>query len=417
MMAGALLRMGQEEPAREFARWYASHQAADGNVPCCVDRSGPDWLAEHDSHGQLIYAVMEYYRFTRDRDFLVELWPAVRKAVGYLDQLRSTRLGPELDAPALRGRRGLLPESVSHEGYLSQPVHSYWDDFWALQGYADASAMAAVLGDDGEARRIAETRDALRTALRESIALTIAERGIPYVPGSVEWADFDPTATANAVALLDAVDDLPRDALERSFDIYMEGLRKRRSGETDWNNYSAYEIRIIGALVRLGRRDDANELLDFLMADRRPRTWNQWPEISWRNPRSPGHLGDVPHTWIGSEYVLAFRSMLVDERLASQSLVIAAGVPASWLEGGREVRATGVPTHYGTLDLHIARDGAGAIAMSIAGDLEVPPGGIVLRPPLARPIARVEVNGASVETFDEDSATIDVCPARVVIRS
>jgi hypothetical protein len=416
IMAAALLRMGETAAPREFTRWYAAQQAADGNVPCCVDRSGPDWLPEHDSHGQLIYAVMEYFRFTGDREFLAELWPAVAKAVGYLDQLRATRLGPEFDAPELRARRGLLPESVSHEGYLSQPVHSYWDDFWALKGYADASAMAAVLGKDEEARRIAATRDALRSALRESIALTIAERKIPYVPGSVEWADFDPTATSNAVALLDAVDDLPADALERSFDIYMEGVRKRRSGETDWNNYSAYEIRIIGALVRLGRRDDANELLEVMLGDRRPRAWNQWPEITWRNPRSPGHLGDVPHTWIGAEYLLAFRSMLVDERAATDSLVIAAGIPAAWLDGGREVRATGVPTHYGTLDLHLRREGAGAIAVSIAGDLEIPAGGIVLRPPLARPIASVEVNGAAIATFDAESATVDACPARVVLR-
>ena len=39
---------------------------------------------------------------------------------------------------------GLLPESVSHEGYLAQPVHSYWDDFWALRGFKDAAFMAAV---------------------------------------------------------------------------------------------------------------------------------------------------------------------------------------------------------------------------------------------------------------------------------
>ena len=35
-----------------------------------------------------------------------------------------------------------MPVSVSHEGYLAQPVHSYWDDFWALRGLRDAVDLA-----------------------------------------------------------------------------------------------------------------------------------------------------------------------------------------------------------------------------------------------------------------------------------
>jgi hypothetical protein len=276
--------------------------------------------------------------------------------------------------------------------------------------------MAAILDRDADAERIASAGEELHVALRESIRRTIADRNIEYLPGSVEWADFDPTATANSVALLDAVDDLPSGPLQRSFDQYMEGLRRRRSGEMDWNNYSAYEIRIVGALVHLGRRDDANELMEFLMSDRRPRPWNQWPEITWRNPRSPGHLGDVPHTWIGAEYVLSFRSMLVYERPSTESLVLFAGVPASWLDEG-EVGAAGLPTHYGALDLNLRRDGESTLVVSVSGDLEMPPGGIVLRPPLAGPLAGVEVNGRPITTFDEESATIDACPAHVVLRA
>jgi hypothetical protein len=396
-------------------RWYAIHQRADGNVPCAVDRSGPDWLAEHDSHGQLVFATMECFRFTRDRAFLAEMWPAVQRAIGYLETLRATRLGPEFDAPALRARRGLLPESVSHEGYLAHPVHSYWDDFWALRGYGDAAEIAAILGDEREAQRIGAIRDEFRTALRESIARTIAERKIDFVPGSVEWADFDPTATANAVALLGFLDDVPRDALERTFDEYLAGFRRRRTGEIDWNNYSPYEVRILGALVRLGRRADAAELAAFFLDDRRPRAWHQWPEIAWRDPRSPGHLGDVPHTWIGAEYVLAVLSMLAFERDADGTLVLAAGVPSSWLADG-EVAVTGLPTRYGPLDFRLARDGARTLVASIGGAIRLPPGGIEIRPPIEDPLVSVEVGGRALGAFDALSATIRECPARVVLR-
>ena len=144
--------------------------------------------------------------------------------------------------------------------------------------------------------------------------------------------------------------------------------------------------------------------------------WVRTSANTWRNPRSPGHLGDVPHTWIGAEYVLSFRSMLVYERPSTESLVLFAGVPASWLDEG-EVGATGLPTHYGALDLNLRRDGESTLVVSVSGDLEMPPGGIVLRPPLAGPLVGVEVNGRPITTFDAESATIDASPAHVVLRT
>ena len=415
IMAAALLRVGCAEEAQEFVRWYAPYQAADGNVPCVVDANGPDWLVEHDSHGELVFAVAECFRFTGDRRFVEELWPAVAKAVRYLEELRATRLGPEYEAPETRARRGLLPESASHEGYLAHPVHAYWDDFWAVRALGDAAILAGVLGDAAEARRLAVLRDAFRESLRTSLELTIAERKIDYVPGSVEWADFDPTATSNAISLLGEVTTMPRAALQKTFAEYLAGFRRRRRNEIDWNNYTAYEVRIIGALVQLGERASANELADFLLSDRRPLPWNQWPEISWRDPRSPGHIGDVPHAWIGAEYVLSFRTMLAYERTTDEALVVAAGVPWEWLADGDEVVVRNLATYYGMLGFTCRRIGDDAISLAIRGDVVPPPGGIVLRPPLPGPLVRVEIDGRPSDRFDADGVTIRACPADVVL--
>jgi len=72
-MSAALLRMRCGDEVRDFLAWYATHQAADGNVPCAVDRNGPDWLPEHDSHGQLVFTLAEYLRFTGDLSFTAAL--------------------------------------------------------------------------------------------------------------------------------------------------------------------------------------------------------------------------------------------------------------------------------------------------------------------------------------------------------
>jgi hypothetical protein len=414
-MAAALLRMGCADAVRDFLRWYAPHQAADGNVPCCVDRSGPDWLPEHDSHGQLVFTIAEHFRLTGDRELLAELWPRVIRAVAYLEALRSQRLGPEFAAGGKRACYGILPESASHEGYLAHPVHAYWDDFWALRGLGDATELARALGDGERATRFAGLRDDLRQCLYASIEATISERSLPYVPGSVEWADFDAAATATALTTTDALERLPATALAHTYDEYLAGFRRRSRGEIEWANYTAYEIRIVGALVRLGRREAAHEVLDFLLADRRPGPWNQWPEISWRDPRSPGHLGDLPHTWIAAEYVLAVLGLLAYEDPTHRSLVLAAGVPGRWLAGGREVAVENLPTYYGTLGYRLARDGEHTLRLTLAAGLEPPPGGIVVRPPLPGPLRRATVDGREVESFEARSVTLDRAPAALVM--
>ena len=75
MISSALLRFGFFEEVKEYLDWYAERVEPDGLVPPILDTSGKvydGWGGniEWDSQGQFIYAIMEYYRFTGDRDFL-----------------------------------------------------------------------------------------------------------------------------------------------------------------------------------------------------------------------------------------------------------------------------------------------------------------------------------------------------------
>ena len=374
IMSAALLRAGREDAARAFVQWYATFQRGDGFVPCCVDREGVDPLVEHDSHGQLVYAVAEDFRFTRDIAFARSLWPQCARAATFIEALRTTRKTDEFRTGWRRACFGLLPESVSHEGYLAQPVHSYWDDFWSLRGLRDAAFLAGELGLDADAQRWSAAAADLSEAISSSMRIVMEERGLATVPASVEWADFDSTAVAGAISLVGASELFPADALERTFDEYLRGFRARRDGTIAWNNYTPYEVRIVGALVRMGRRDDANEVLDLLLADRRPVAWNQWPEILWPDRASPAHLGDLPHCWIGAEYVIALRSMVVFEH--DGALVIGAGLRREWIDTEEGLEVKGISTWYGALDLSIRRRGDGSYRVVVGGSAR-PPGGFV----------------------------------------
>ena len=398
IMGAALLRMGHAKEVVEFIRWYAQYQRADGFVPCCVDRNGPDWLVEHDSHGELIAIIADCYRFTADAQFLAECWPCVVKAVGCIERLLDDN--------------GLLPVSVSHEGYLAQPVHSYWDDFWALRGLRDAVHLAREIGNGSAVACWSGIVERFAYALFASIERTRAVHKLDFIPGSVEWADFDPTATANAIAFLDVADGLDAKAVERTFDRYVSDWHRKRKGALEWDKYSPYEIRIIGALVRLGRREDALDLLRFFLSDRRPPAWNQWPEIAWRDRRAPAHVGDLPHTWVAAEYVLAVRSLFAYERVDQKKLVVAAGLAAEWTRGAG-VQVQSMRTLYGELSFSARtldeRTFQCEIGPGVAADIE-------LRPPLVGPLIDVTVNGDTHRDFDAESVVVSSTPAEIMCR-
>lgn len=381
IMGAALAKAGVPCALREFLTWYAQFQREDGFVPCVVDRDGVDWLVEHDSHGQFLWGVHEVYREGCDKKFLSDMHPHVRKAADFLIALRAERMTAEYRSGEHSACYGLLPESASHEGYLAHHVHSYWDDFWGIRGLESAADLAERMELNDEAQRWRSEAASFQSDVLRSINKVIADKELNYIPGSVEWADFDPTATSNAIAMLDFADSLPQGPLYAMLQTYLEDFHRKHRGEMVWTNYTAYEIRIIGAFVRLGKRDTANELLDFFLSDRRPCEWNQWPEITWRDPRSPGHLGDVPHTWIAAEYLLALASMVMAERDADDSVVLASGMPWSWIceDDGFAVR--NLPTRYGALDFRIRAVRKGSIRVEI-GSLTLPPGGLRVAPPM-----------------------------------
>lgn len=398
LISAALLRLGHAEAVRDYIAWFARYQDPDGRVPCCVDRRGADAVAENDSHGEFLFLIAEYWRFEHDRAFLERLFPNVERAVSYIDSLRQKERTGEYREPGKLLFFGLLPESISHEGYSAKPVHSYWDDFWALKGIADASDLAGALGREDLRARWSADRDEFSKDLLASLSQTISSRGLSYIPGSAELADFDPTATTIALDPAGLAQRLPRNELTATFERYFQEFRRRSEGKA-WDAYTPYEVRTVGAFVRLGWRERVGELLDFFMAGRRPAAWNGWAEVVGRDPRAPRFIGDLPHAWVGSDFIRSLLDLFAFER-EDGALVLAAGIPAGWLASGREVGVRRLRTPHGPLSYSLRREKDG-LRFSVDA-LAVPSGGVVLRPPLEAPSRRVLVDGRPVPSSGEE---------------
>jgi hypothetical protein len=409
----ALLRMGHAEVVRGFIEWFAPYQYDNGKVPCCVGPLGSDPVPEHDSGGEFIYLVAEYVRHTGDRDLAARHWPAVAAAAGYLDSLRQLRRTPEWRALGREEFFGLLPPSISHEGYSAQPMHSYWDDLFALRGFKDAVYLAQVLGRADEARRLAAIRDEFERDLAASVRAAMARHGIDYVPGCADLGDFDATSTTIALDPVQAGAVLPPGALERTFERYWELTRDRATGARPWVNYTPYEMRAIGAVARLGWRERADSLLAWFLADRDPPAWQQWGEIVWHDRTQSRFIGDLPHTWVGSDFARSTLDLLAFERERDSSLVLAAGVPAAWL-ADPGLRLRGLSTSYGTLGYTLRLRPGGEVEASVEAGCRVPPGGVVLRPPGS--FRRVTVDGAPLAVGPGGEVVLRALPATVRFR-
>ncbi len=416
LTSSALLKLGIHEEVRDFLNWYAGYQYDNGKVPCVVDHRGPDPTPEHDSHGELIFGLYQYYLFTGDTDFLRQRFENVKGAVAYMDHLVSQRTTSEYRDGGAEKQAfyGIFPESISHEGYSDKPRHSYWDDFWGLKGYKDAVEIARVLGEEAYVNTFTISRDRLRTHLYNSLSLAMQHKEIDYLPGAVELGDFDPTSTAIAVYPVNELRHLPQPQTQNTFDRYYEYFQRRLRPDFAWKDYTPYEVRLIGTFVYLGQIQRAHALLDFFFSDQRPPGWNHWAEVVRKGYRTPGFIGDMPHTWVGSDFISAIRTMFVYEDELDQSLVIGAGLHADWIDAPGGMRLRYLPTYYGRLDYAIRKSLTG-YTVELGGDLKLPANGIRLRNFKAQRPQRVLVNGRAITTYDNREVFIHTYPASIEI--
>jgi hypothetical protein len=355
MMVEGLARLGRLDVAREFVDWFAPYQYTSGKVPCCVDARGADPVAENDSQGELIFAIAEVWRYGHDREWLNRMWPHVRGALLYMESQRQSERAANHQLPERRHLFGLLPPSISHEGYSDKPAYSYWDDFWGLRGYKDAVAIAEALGHAEEARRWAGWRDEFASELNASLRATAERFQLATLAGAADRGDVDPTSSS--MALDPAQADVPQDLLRNTYERYWQASQARSQGLDKGDDYTPYELRNVGALARLGWPDRAQAMLDFFFADQRPQGWNQWAEVVLRKGyREPRFLGDMPHAWVSSDYIRAALDLFAYERQPGL-MVLAAGIPTAWLDHGVGVQNLNTP--QGALSYQLKREGKG----------------------------------------------------------
>ncbi len=417
LTCSALLRAGLTHEVHNYIAWYSKYLFPSGKVPCVVDKRGADPVPENDSNGEYLFLLNQYLKFTGDTALISQKYGTVNAAVNYLQQLMeegSKEMYHEGN-DSLRSLYGLLPESISHEGYSAKPMHSYWDDFFALRGLNDAVQIASTLGRNADAHLYAKMARIFQTNLYNSINSTIARTHISYVPGCADLGDFDATSTAIALYPCGQLNNLPAPYGRNTFEQYYQYFTDRESNKIKWVNYTPYEVRLIGAFVQLGEREKAQNLTRFFLKNQKPLNWNHWAEVVWSDEKFPGFIGDMPHTWVGSDFMNSMRMMFLYERDYDTSLVLMAGIPYEWFTSNDGIGITNAPTAYGKIS-YSAKIEAGHYIIDLSGNIKLPAGGIVLDFPYGelRP-TKIKINDTVQGYIAGTPVKVTTFPAKIEI--
>jgi hypothetical protein len=419
MTSVALLRMAYVDEVKDWLDAVTPCVTDTGYVPFIFFEGGtpvgfnPDKTGEgqeYDAQGEFVFAVRQYVDFTHDYDYLKEAYPKVIKSLEFSRNLRRERMTSEYkNNPDKKAYYGVIPLSNSHEGYYPAK-HSYWDDFWVLRGFKDGLYLAQLMNDSENAVWIEAEIEDFRKDLYASINEVIKINNINYIPGCVEFGDFDATSTAIAVMACGEENYLPQPYLDNTFNRYFNDFSRRLKpgGES---TFTPYEVRSADAFIRMGDRQRALIMLRYFTEDSvRPYAWNHMAEVVHAKKRAPSYIGDMPHTWVGSGYVSAVRTIFAYE-LEGQ-LILAAGVDPQWFEEGVVVKD--LPTLYGDISYSIAKKD-NVITIELKGQAEPPQGFIIPLPEELKDKA-VSCNGQTLNIYNGNIVFNDL-PSTIILES
>jgi hypothetical protein len=123
----------------------------------------------------------------------------------------------------------------------------------------------------------------------------------------------------------------------------------------------------------------------------------------------------MPHTWVGSDFINAVRSMFVYENELDQSLVLASALYQDWIDTPNGMSVQNLPTYYGEISYSIKKE-ISNYRFSIKGDVKLPANGIKIKNFNGSKLpSKITVNGNEINEFSNKEITVKVCPAEVVI--
>jgi len=325
---------GLTDVAQKAMESFLSHQRPDGRFESQQN--------QFDANGQTCWALWQFYKITGDRQWLITVYPQMRRAADWASKARRW-------SSADSSFSGVLPNAPADGEYLWDGKHHIVGyDFWNLRALLCTADAARVLG------RGAESEELLREAelYRKAIDAAWERTGLDYFPPSWEKAGthWGNTETLWPTELFEPNDyrvtGLINQVRKNFNGGFIEGTIQWAGQAKAIHPYmSAYTT--MASLIR-GEHEQVVE--DFYWYLLHSTAAHAFPEGVYFESRTAWN-DTIPHALGASNYAIMLRHMLIHERGDELHLLMA--VPDWWLAEGNEIRVERAPTHFGVMNLTI----------------------------------------------------------------
>ncbi len=331
-MIPALMKIGDLKRAEKIIEYFKKKIKRDGYFQSQV--------GEWDSNGQAIFTMAEYYRYTKDKEFLNEFYPYIKKGAEWIERKRKKYVDSY----------GLLPSSFSAEHFGPNDLY-YYDDYFGLKGLLDASSLANEIGNKNDSENFLKYYLEFKNDVRKAI-----DKDQKRLNKKICVGAFGRNIDASIIATFTSIFPLNLDLLSKDeiMNSYEE-LRKRFFVNTCFyqnithsgiNLYLTLEI--AEALLYLNKEKEATNLFDSVIS-LLTKTYTG-PEAI--NPKSLGGCeGDGHHGWLVAELIHFIRNSLLFEK--ENGIVILSGSRKEWFKDGDKILFNNGVTYFGNISFEV----------------------------------------------------------------
>lgn len=345
---------GYPRLVRQSLPFFLSLQKPNGLF---ISQSG-----QYDGWGQALWALGRYYELYHDTASARRSFPAVVKAVQWLEAARQS------------DPLGIMPAGNPNDDEFHVLAHVTGHNFWALAGLQEAIVLAKAVGTEDQVRQFQQDYSNYHHVLF-SLLGRIGARNGNYIPPGIEISGGQDWGNMNVLypeMLVSPTDPLVKGTLNHVRKEYAEGLMTYAGRLHDYIGFKNTETE----LILEEQRQVIEDLYAELVHTSSTRAgWEVGP-YPWTTRDFGNDL--APHGWFSADYVALIRNMLVREQDGGLELLSA--LSPDWTRPGDTITVSNAPTEFGRIGFR-CRFTPGGMKMTLQPAFNRRPGKIVVHLP------------------------------------
>lgn len=390
--------MGLPDIARRSLMFFLEKQHDDGMI-----QNFGGYMVET---GAALWSMGEYYRYTKDKEWVKLVEPKLLKASNFLLRWRAENEKAELQGKGYGMIAGKVADPVD-------PFHQYMLNAYAYLGISRVAEMLKDVDSD-QSNRLAQEAELWKQDIRVSFMRSISNS--PVVPlGDGRWSPTVPPWTeAIAPRALHFIPETyfshgtvttPDVLLGPLYLVFCEVLAPEEQVSKmmlDYQSELFYECNSAFSQPYYSRHDWVQLKLGLIkpflktyynnfsaLADRETYTfWEHVFQVSQHKTHEQG--------W----FLMETRWMLYLEE--GQTLKLLPGIPRKWMEDGKQITLNNVSSYFGPISLQVdAKTKAGFIEAAISCSSRSKPQNVIIRLPHPEGKKAIKVTGGTYDSVTE----------------